>query len=302
MFNRTGFFFTAGTIEDWQQGTLSKPILFLNMCIDYASNSRILFFFLPITLVIWLNKIKNRDYKFEELFFVMCLLLGSFYLMNGYYTTMVYLPILSLLSGIGLVKFIDSLKNKKVGNYLFVSILIISLIFSCFMIYHWHSDITEDQKAWMQDNTFHAAKFIERNSMDDCVMTSNMLLRRRIISNSYVPAFPLWGPQLLVYDCIDKDKLNAKFQIEPSLNTDYFWVTDTPMHTKGDWATLISSEIESTSASNVISKYNLRYVIERKESNYVSKYPRWIFYKDLHASKPKVYDNALESIFSLYSD
>ena len=66
---RTGFFFTAGSVEDWMQGTLSKPILFLNMCIDYASNSGILFFFLPVTLALWLSKIKKREYKFEELFF-----------------------------------------------------------------------------------------------------------------------------------------------------------------------------------------------------------------------------------------
>jgi hypothetical protein len=179
--------------------------------------------------------------------------------MNGYYVTMFYLPIFSLLSGIGLVKSIDFLKNKKVGKYLFVSILIVSLIFSCFMIYHWRSNITEEQKVWMQDNTFHAAKFIGQNSMEESVMTSNMLLRRRIIANSYVSVFPLYGPQLLVYGYINNDKLNAKFQIVPSPNTDYFWVTDTSTHTKGDWATLISSEIESTSASNVINKYNLYY-------------------------------------------
>ena len=300
---RTGLFFTAGSIEDWMMGTLSKPILFLNMCIDYASNSGILFFFLPITLVLWLNKIKNREYKFEELFFVMSLLLGSFFLMNGYYVTMFYLPIFSLLSGIGLVKSTDFLKNKKVGNYLFVSILIVSLIFSCFMIYHWRSNITEEQKVWMQDNTFHAAKFIDRNSiLGDSVMTSNALLKRRIISNSYVSVFPLYGPQLLVYDYIDKDKLNAKFQIVPSPNTDYFWVIDAPMHTRGDWGRLIGLNIDSTSARDIINKYDLKYVIENKESNYISKYPHWIFYKDLYESKDKIYDNELEFIFLLPSD
>jgi hypothetical protein len=170
------------------------------------------------------------------------------------------------------------------------------------MIYHWHSNIAEEQKDWMQDNTFHAAKFIELNSMDDSVLTSNALLRRRIISNSYVPIFPLYGPQLLVYDYIDKDKLNAEFHIEPSPNTDYFWITETPLDTRGDWAKLITSEIDSTSASNVINKYDLKYVIERKESNYISKYPWWIFYKDLHDSKDKIYDNELEFIFFLHSD
>ena len=297
---RTGFFFTAGSVEDWMQGSLSKPILFLNMCIDYASNSGILFFFLPVTLVLWLSKIKKREYKFKELFFVMSLLSGSFVLMMGTYVTLLYLPIFSLLSGIGLVKSIDFFKNKRNGNYLFISILIVSLIFSCFMICHWRSNIAEEQKAWMQDNTFHAAKFIEQNSiLGDSVMTSNALLRRRIISNSYVPIFPLYGPQLLVYDYIDKDKLNAKFHIVPSPNTDYFWVTDTPMHTKGDWAILITSEIDSASASNVINKYNLKYVIEINESKYISIYPRRIFYKDLCESENKIYDNRLETIYTL---
>lgn len=297
---RTGFFFTAGSVEDWMHGTLNKPILFLNMCIDYVSNSSILFFFLPITLVLWLSKIKKREYKFEELFFVMSLLLGSFFLMNGYYVAMFYLPIFSLLSGIGMVKSIDFLKNKKVGNYLFVSILIISLIFSCFMIYHWRSNIAEEQKVWMEDNTFHAAKFIEQNSiLGDSVMTSNALLRRRIIANSYVPIFPLYGPQLLVYDYINNDKLNAKFHIAPSPNTKYFWVTDTPMHTKGDWGRLIGLNIDSPKAGLIISQYNLRYVIENKKSDCISKYPHWIFYKDLHESKDKIYDNELEFIFFL---
>jgi hypothetical protein len=167
------------------------------------------------------------------------------------------------------------------------------------MIYHWRSDITEEQKVWMPDNTFHAAKFIALNSMDDSVMTSNKLLRRRIISNSYVSVFPLYGPQLLVYDCIDKDKLNAKFHIEPSPNTKCFWVTDTPVHTKGDWGRLIGLNIDSPKAGLIISKYNLRYVIENKESDYISKYPHWIFYKDLHESKDKIYDNELEFIFFL---
>ena len=54
------------------------------------------------------------------------------------------------------VPFLLATISNIMGLEIETIILIISSIFSCFMIYRWHSEITEDQKAWMQDNTFHA--------------------------------------------------------------------------------------------------------------------------------------------------
>jgi hypothetical protein len=193
-------------------------------------------------------------------------------------------------------------KNKIFFTLFLSALFILSIAFSNFMFYHWKFRVDDvQQRSWVEDKTFHLAKFMEGRARKESILTSNELLRRRLIANSYIPVFPLENSQILSYDYLKSSDLLVKPVMLNPFRKKTFWISQAKLNPKKDWATIVTSNLDSNEITFLIDYYKLGYVVENKNSNYIRKEPRWVFYKDLHTFNDKIYDNGLEYVYDLKS-
>lgn len=167
-----GMFFTG-----W-----ANYIIFLNMCVDYGSSEGIL---LPFALIGFFTILKNVDKHKNYFFLILILLPCTAFLIQGEYMNMFLSPILSILIAFGLLKIVCILKSRcseKITIGFVTGLLIISLLFSNYMIQYWVFRINpiSGNTYWMQEKTVFTALFLNDLGKNSTIVTNDGLLRARI--------------------------------------------------------------------------------------------------------------------------
>lgn len=253
----SGMFFT---------GTENYKI-FLNMIIDYWSSEGILF---PLALIGFVTMLKDVNNNKKYLFLILILLFCTPVVVYGEYMNIFLSPIFAVLIGLGLIVLMGKLRdiwNNRLTTPFFVGGLIISVLFSNFMMYHWVSllyDPNAKDVDWMDEKTYHAALFLEEIIQKGSIFASSGIEGTRIRAFGDIPIIS---------------------------------------RSRGQWE-IVRYHYADQHARDIISKYELRYVVENKNiyekvigsghSLYNSP-----FLESIHKEKDKIYDNGLEGIWSL---
>ena len=170
---QSGYFFTG---TEWYT-------VFLNMVIDYASNIGVLVIYCIPGLFYLLNK-DNK--KISELFLIYFLLIFSAVSSYGTYMTLFILPFTSLLIAVSFVN-IAKIPRGKIFSSTLAAILIISIVFSLFMMWHWQVLIpTKDSDAYMREDTYNTILFLN-NYNNATSMTSTYERQFHAFLNSGFP-------------------------------------------------------------------------------------------------------------------
>ena len=292
---KDGYFFDAGTNQDYDLGTLDDKIIFLNMVIDYLSNLGIIFLFVPIGFFLLSKKIKDKI-KFKDLFIIFPFFLSAPLFLNGYYVSMFFLPLFCLLATMGFKYFISLFQNKiLIKNMVFI-LVILTLIFSLFMNFHWINNFENyNEKAWIEDSTISSANFINKyNEEKKSILISNPLLNDRLKSYTNLPLLPANSHEyigLLIYDIYTKEDIEIDFSLKYLITPvkSFIKLKSTKRNFYRDWADFVIKPLYSVKSMEIKNFYNVGYVLEKKKALYLRDH--WKFYKDLEKTQPKIYDN-----------
>ncbi|GEM_PF-2678946 len=298
-----GLFFTAGTYEDFLSCNLSRPVLLFNMMIDYVSRNGLPFIFAPVAAILWISKIRRRDYSFPELFFVTSLLATSSLSILGTYTTLFFLPVFSLMSAVGLDYVSHRISKKKLSTHALVAFfLLTSILFSSFMNIYWLTkveDSTQNNK-WMREGTNTVTQFLNKNPEYGMLSIDRRVgMQLRALTNYQVLPYSFFNMELFAFDHINSNNLDSELSIKPSLSTNYFWTLETEFDPETDWSTLIQSNINSEEGINLVQRYDVHYIVANELAEYLPYKPHWIFYKDVFNASNKIYDNGVEGVWVL---
>lgn len=171
---KLGFFERYNISSGYQSGYFFKGdqwyMILLNMIIDYASNIGVLIFFSLIGLVYLLNK-NNKN--LTDLFLIIFLLIFAVISSYGTYLSLFIIPFSSLLIGMGFMKIATTPAKKIFKNVLFI-IILSSIFFSIFMLWHWQviSPSHESDNIYMTENTFNAVLFINNFNYNSTVISN----------------------------------------------------------------------------------------------------------------------------------
>lgn len=166
--------------------------IFLNMVVDYWSSEGILFPFAFIGLAIMIKNVnRNRKYLFLVLILLSCTIFSA----HGEYMNVFLSPLFAVLVGLGLVKSTKKLgRYKRTASSFIVGCLIISILFSNFMTYHWTFHLANPPSKstpWMQERTYNVALFLRTiNSEGPIITNDGSSFRIRAIV--YLPPLHTW--------------------------------------------------------------------------------------------------------------
>lgn len=144
-------------MDDYESGVFfqgkGSDILFKNMLIDYGSKIGILSIFTIIGLCLILLK-HWKDNK--DIFILATLLIFSPIISYGTYVPLILLIFMCLLAGFGLVRFKYLRKN-----YFTPAILLLSVIFSIFMLIHWNIILIDSPETANNDKIMSMSVFFK---------------------------------------------------------------------------------------------------------------------------------------------
>ena len=260
-------------------------IILLNMSTEYAMGIGIVIVLAPIGVISLLLKEKKR---FSDVFLLALVLCFAPFFTGITYFQWFAIFFFSLLIGIGLMEILKMLgKIKRVKNAAPL-ILIVILAFSALMPYFVVVRPTLSMPmhtAYMNELTYNTALFIKANGVE---------IPR--ISNAYIPEriTAIAGPPY--YGDIDKDKLRSRIKpisilefVKERGKSDYLYKVATSRSERFYW----TMDCNSDQTRRVL-KYKTHIVIE---DNYRPRDSP--FQVSLHESRPKIYDNGLNSIWYL---
>lgn len=145
----SGFFFLG-----WENYKI-----FGNMLVDYGSSAGIL---LPIGLLGFITLLKNAHRNETYLFLTLIMLFCTPALLHGEYLTIFMAPFFSILVGFGILDIIKRFDSyHKLVTGFVAGCLLISLLFSFFMIGYWFPKPgASNLPCWKQERTDHASAFL----------------------------------------------------------------------------------------------------------------------------------------------
>jgi len=291
---RAGEFLEAGNIIDYRTGNLNMFKIGANMLIDYLSNIGLLSGTIIITLIYYLYTIQYRNIK--EIFILILLLSATPFLINGRYTNFFYLPIFSILAAEGTMLIILSNKiDKKIKKISMTIILIISIIFTSFLITHWSKINTyAPEKFWMTTSEKLTINFISKiNINSNSVLISNTLLNQRVrafVNYPILPSTKIEDIALLVYDYISHEEVSLDISLKYILTPTKSFIKQKEIvhNPRDDWSKLAKNKIYTHNSQKIINKYSIKYILEHY--NYISK-QKLDLYASVQNSESKIYDN-----------
>jgi len=298
-----GFLFDAGTHQDYLGCNLNRTVLFINLILDYVSRNGLPFLFAPLCLLSWLILFKKGTYRFWHLWLVTSLIMGTALSMLGTYTTLLFLPVFSFISAQGLyISYTLISRTRMPVMTLLTLFLIASLGFTELMNIHWLMKIEplSENRKWMNAGTVAAGEYLKTIPEQGILSVDRRIgMQVRAVTDYRVLPYTDFLMELWVFDHIDPTLQSADFELTPSMNTNYFWALQSPVNPKNDWARLVQSNIEGGDSLEIISRYDIGYVLANEKVDYMPYYPRWEFYKDVFNSSNKIYDNSREGIWEL---
>ncbi len=262
--------------------------LIANMIVDYISKIGILSIFIIIGILIVLQN-SNRDI-YQNLLLITLLFFAPI-MMIGTYVPLILLSFFSVLIAYG-VLYLNEAKIIKKHNTNFVSIcIIISTIFSIFMLSHWSILIQNQETEYLEQTTEDVGIYLKNYHVNDSSFVSNSDVRK-ISATSQVPYPP--PDTAYIFNLVNESdlKINSSFSLSSITSLDN---PDAIYKTNIDYRAEYggqSRDIDSNLRKQYNLKYNIRYVVQDNQ-----RLGKWFtnspdaFYSSVTEKKSKVYDN-----------
>ena len=264
--------------------------LFMNMFVDYWSKIGILALFGLFGLLIFFKKSKR---EFYQNFLLITLLLFAPIFTLGWYVPLVLLSFFYVLLAYGMIGGINLKRIQKFASQLIIICLLISTVFSIFMLYNWNI-LMPGQKADCRDSDCNLGLYLKTHSTVGASFVSNY--KERMIS----PVSELPNPppdSAYIFDLLNESDLGIykSFSLSSLTHLDnpdaiYKTSIDYRAEYRGQ-----SNDIDSDSRKKYNSKYNIKYVIQDNMILGKVRTNRGIFSERFYSSvtdkKPKIYDN-----------
>lgn len=272
----------------YQSGSLlngdSALVLIGNLIIDYISSVGILSIFMIIGIIAVL---KNPNRNYYQTFLLITLLSFAPIIMLGIYTPLVLLSFFCISIAYGILSLTDFKLVKGYEKNLFAMFILVSTIFSIFMLWHW-GVLVHDQKAeYLHKSTENAGIYLKNNhSWGSSFVSNDDENARRISAVSQIP-YPL-PDTAYVFNFVNVSDLKRNSSLSLSsitqiIDSDYKTDIDYRKEYRGQQ----SLDVDSNSRKEYNSKYKIRYVVQGKSPTSVSS----VFYSSVTEKKSKIYDN-----------
>jgi len=288
----------------------AKPILAFNFIVDYVSSIGLILIISGMGFILLLKKLREKESSFNELFIIILITSTFFLLTFGTYIRFLYLPLcvylgsdliikLTTQGSFKIKKYINIISfNQNIGIILFSCFMIISLVFSLFMVNNWLSSTRSfEQENWIEEHTISLINFLN-DATNNRVITSDITLNKRLSSELIKSPFPV-RKDTRVFDYEDEsveDHIGPLRMITEDRN--HFWKPD-PNFIYEDWLKLLYSD--NKEFEEIINRYGLKFIVENKNSNFVSKDSKWSRYQEIYSENCKIYDNSEEEVWCLLS-
>ncbi len=294
-------FFALNTIfssqTDYQSGYFFKgtdpSAMILNLGADLIGKIGILFVFIFIGLYTLISKLSKLSHN--ELFIILAIIFTIPLLKFEDYVHALLLPFFSLIIGLGIFKFYSRVKERKrVSNIIISGCLIISVIFSIFLLNYWYFEKYEI------DKEYSAAKFIEVRS-NNTIIANEGLLAAKISSFSGKPTLPFGGayairytPEQLAYGFANKTNVKVQpLKVSGFLKEySFYGIVEAPDQ-ESDWESIMNMDYQDEKAHYLMEKYNARLIISKNPS-----YEYWgkrnsRFLSSIYNYGNNIYDNGI---------
>jgi hypothetical protein len=302
--------FSFFDIKDYYTGFIfngENPVTaLLNMAADYTGKYGI-FLFLAVVGLIGLAHKRNKNFG-EILVLINLIGLLPFMGMENY-SPLIMAPFALMLVVAGILTIINVYKNHvkwKHGIVILINLIIIlSTVFSIFMIDHWKL-----YKDTLSDETVASTNYI-KDRANGAVIANSGDLASKVTAFSTVPTIPLGGPYAeyappnqIAYGFVKPEDISVEplslSEIRP--NTDTFYRLTRAPNAGLEWRNLMGSDYSGTGAKKTLAKYNAKLLIE---PGYDQVYYYWVWrpseiLKSLHKSGDKIYSNEEYNIYYLY--
>lgn len=243
------------------QDVRSPFLVLVNMMIYYVVKSGILIILVPVGLITALRKLDSFNVRFISL---------SFLLFTGIiglraYTLISLLTILAILTALGFSRLISLFRGRKMlMSYIIIGCLLLSIIFSCFMMNHWNApDQASVRSPYMKSATYYTGLYLKEYAEDASI--------EGVTADRIHATFNIISPVIDSYN------------IKTSFSLSYFTRTH-----------LSPYKISTQTLTYRIDKQDIKYNIEHHTTNFE-------FFRSARREKDKIYDNNLESIWYINS-
>lgn len=303
----SGLNFYNKLLSDFYIGYLFKGTdvftIILNIITDYFSKMGILLIF---GLTGFISLSRNAYNEFGKLFVIFGVLIMTPFMVKEVYTPEVILPFYSILVGFGIIHIYNVLRQrKKITSLMLVICLVVATGFSLFMIEHWNIRMGS-----MSDKSYATASFLKDRTNSASVGNSGLLCAQ-MSAFSGKACLPFGGaypspnpPGLMVYGLVKKDEVVVQpVKISDVIDRKLFYTPINALpNAVDDWASIMVSNYWNENSKTLISKYDIRYVIE--DDNIYGNFWYWKLRHSkllvsLHDSGNKIYVNGKENIYHL---
>lgn len=268
---QSGFFF---------QG-IDAQSLFMNMLVDYWSKIGILAVLGLLGLVFVFKKPKRELY---QNFLLITLLLFAPIITMGWYVPLVLLSFFCVLLVYGMLKLITHKKLQNFAPQLIIICLLMSVVFSIFMLWHWDTVMPGQKGNYLRDSECNLGAYLKGYGI-----TGSSFVGHREARLSAVSELSLPPPYPTMFEFINEsdfginrsislssllDLRNPKALYKPKIDYRFEYFNQ-------------PRDIDSDTRKQYDLKYNINYVVQ--ELGIRGLYPK--LFSTVSEKKPKIYDN-----------
>lgn len=296
---------STGFLNPSSEGGLLNSVI--NMATSYFGKIGILF---SLALIGYFLFFFKTLYDFNTRFIILNILFSLPLLGLKDYMPLFLLPFFSVLIGLTVLAILNKIDQRKIiKKYIIIVFLIISMVFSMYVLFHWRSDISTYQP--ISEPTYNAANFITGKT-NNTIITNVGGYGVEISAISGRPVLPLGGasvhwisPGQLIYDFENQSEMSfipIEFS-QLSLQSDYILDVKGVSNAKDDWANnIMYNKVDSKIARDTLKKYRISYLyrvegLPDKIAYYG--YRQSDFLVDLAGKGNKIFDDSIGSIWYL---
>lgn len=302
-FTKLGFF----DLSDYYTGALfngeGSVIIVLNMLADYIGKYGIV---LVMSIIGFIKLLKKENKNFGEMLILINLILLLPLMSLEDYSPLIVVPFALILTVIGILSIINiytnHVKSKSGISIIIGTLMILSTVFSIFMIDHWNIN-----KDVLSEETVSSANFI-KNTSNGSVIANSGDLSSKITALTAVPTIPLGGPYAIVtppnqiaFGFVNSEDISVRAlnlsEIRP--NTDELYVLTKLPNSSRDWFSIMTNNYWDDEAKNTLSKYDAHLLIKE---GFSQEYHYWIWrpsqmLTSLEDSGNKIYGSGADNIY-----
>ena len=244
--------------------------------------------------------------QFGEWFLLLCLMFLTPFLQEHMYMKWFIVLFAILFAGMGLMNLNRLYKEKKkFASFAIVFFLVLSVCFSgYFQFLHPYSKSGSIMERYLEDGTYTMGIWAKKN-MDGNSISNDRWIGWRVASISGRPILTGSATDDQAYGFVDVSEFEL---VKNPITSEEFWIDSPYRRVKGTvsdgyWQYIVQSEYNSNRGSELIQRFNLRYVVEntRAEGYWLSHHGYRLsgLLESIYDKKNCIYDNGNINVWYL---